>query len=194
MKKAVIFDLNGVFIISPKLSDRFQATYGLETAKFLPALNDVMSHVRMPGANNMYSYWEPYFKVWGLEIAEQDFLNFWFNAEAENTEMVALARELKQKGVQLYILSNNLNERSAYYDKHFPFLKELFDKEYYSWKTGFIKPDPRCFELVLQENELKPEDCMYFDDSSKNVAAAEGLGIESHIYEGSTKTRATLGL
>ncbi len=129
MKKAVIFDLNGVFV--------------------LPA----------------------------------------FMSEKENAEMVALARELKGKGMQLFILSNNLSERSAYYDEHFPFLNELFKKQYYSWQTGFIKPDPRCFELVLRENNLKAEEVLYFDDSAGNVAAANALGIESYLFENANKTR-----
>lgn len=143
----------------------------------------------MPGANNIYSYWQPYLQKWGLEIKEQAFLDFWFNAETENTEMVTLARELKEKGVRLFILSNNLRERSAYYDEHFQFLNELFEKEYYSWVTGFIKPDPRCYETLLKENNLKPEECMYFDDSEENVAVAKELGIESHVYDSPAQVR-----
>lgn len=192
MKTAVIFDLNGVFILSPKLSDRFKDVYGIEQERFLPAISDVMSHVRLPGAENMYSYWQPYFKAWGLTIHEQEFTDFWFNAEQENAEMVALARELKAKGLRLFILSNNLRERSAYYDTHFPFLDELFEKRYYSWQTGFIKPDVRCFQTVLTKNNLKPEECLFFDDSEKNVAVANSLGIEGYVFEGPGQVRAKL--
>ncbi len=195
MKKAAIFDLNGVFIVSPKLSDRFGEAYGIESERFLPALSEVMAKVRMPGADHVYSYWKPYLEQWGIPMSMQEFVDFWFSSEQENTQMVALARELKAKGVRLFILSNNLRERSAYYDKYFPFLKELFEKEYYSWQTGFIKPDPRCYELVLTENNLNPEDVIYFDDSAKNVASAQTLGIESHVFEGVEDTRAkVLGL
>ena len=35
MIKAVIFDLNGIFIQSPKLSDRFK-DFNIDTALFLP--------------------------------------------------------------------------------------------------------------------------------------------------------------
>jgi HAD superfamily hydrolase (TIGR01509 family) len=189
MKKAYIFDLNGVFILSPKLSDRFREAFGIQAEYFLPALKEIMAKVRMPGANNIYSYWQPYLQKWGLEIKEQTFLDFWFNAETENTEMVTLARELKEKGARLFILSNNLRERSAYYDEHFQFLNELFEKEYYSWVTGFIKPDPRCYETLLKENNLKPEECMYFDDSEENVAVAKELGIESHVYDSPAQVR-----
>ncbi len=194
MKKAVIFDLNGVFIVSPKLSDRFRDSFGIQNEQFLPALSDVMAQVRMPGAAPMHTYWQPYFAQWGIAMTEQELMDFWFTAEAENTEMVALARELKGGGARLFVLSNNLNERSAYYDKHFPFLKELFEKQYYSWQTGFVKPDPRCFTTILEENGLAADDCVFFDDSEKNVAAAQALGIEAHAFAGPAMVRRQLGM
>jgi HAD superfamily hydrolase (TIGR01509 family) len=189
MKKAVIFDLNGVLIVSPMLSDRFRDEHGVPPEKFLPALKIAMASVRMPGAGSLYGYWKPHLDEWGVQMNEQEFLDFWFLAEKENTPMVALARELKAKGVRLFILSNNLSERAEYYKKNFPFLDELFEKVYYSWQTGFIKPDPRCYELLLNENNLKAEECIYFDDSKENVAVAEGLGIESHLYTGADDIR-----
>lgn len=112
--------------------------------------------------------------------------------EEEGDEISALARELKAKGFKLFILSNNMDERTAYYDAHFPVLKELFDKQYFSWQTGFIKPDRRAFELLLTENNLKPEECVYFDDSSRNVAAAKNLGIESYMFESPAQVRQLL--
>ena len=42
MMKGIIFDLNGVFIQSHKLSDRFKEEFGVQTEVFLSALNDVM--------------------------------------------------------------------------------------------------------------------------------------------------------
>jgi putative hydrolase of the HAD superfamily len=192
MKKAVIFDLNGVFILSPKLSDRFRDVFGIESDRFVPALKEVMAKVRMPGANGVFFYWHPHFQKWGLEIKEQQLLDFWFNAEEENTEMVMLGRELKQKGVRLFILSNNLRERSTYYNEHFPFLNELFEKQYYSWQTGFIKPDMRGFEMILKENNLEPSDCIFFDDTQQNVEAAKMLGIESYIFESADAVREKL--
>lgn len=184
MKKAVIFDLNGVFVLSPKLSDRFREAFGIESENFVPALKEVMAKVRMPGANPVFSYWRPHLQKWGLEMREQQFLDFWFNAETENTEMVMLGRELKQKGVRLFILSNNLRERSAYYREHFPFLSEIFEKQYYSWQTGYIKPDNRGFEMILKENNLDAKDCIFFDDSEANVEAASKLGIEAYVFAG----------
>ncbi|MEK7109032.1 MAG: HAD-IA family hydrolase [Patescibacteria group bacterium] len=194
MKKAVIFDLNGVFILSPKLSDRFRDAFGVPPEKFLPVLQANMAKVRSPGAASVFSYWKPFLEEWNVPLGEKEFINFWFDAEKENVAMVSLARELKAKGLRLFVLSNNLSERSAYYDSHFPFLNELFEKQYYSWQTGFIKPDERCFTTILAENNLKSEECVYFDDSQQNVAVAQSLGIEGHVFESAGEVKKLLGL
>jgi glucose-1-phosphatase len=180
--KALILDLNGVLITSPRLSDRFTSAYGVSFEEFLPALKEVMEKVRMPGAPSVYSSFEPYFKKWNVSITEQEFEDFWFHAETENKEMTGFARDLKRKGVRLFVLSNNLRERTIYYNARFPFLPELFEKTYYSWQTGFVKPDPRTYELILKENELRPEECVYFDDSKENVEVGRALGIESFVF------------
>ncbi len=194
MKKAVIFDLNGVLIVSPFLSDRFRDEFGVPEDKFIPVLKSLMAKARLPGAGPLYNLWKPYLDEWNLQMSEREFLDFWFLAEKENTSMVDLVRELKTKGVRLFVLSNNLSERAEYYKKNFPFLDELFEKVYYSWQTGFIKPDPRCYELLLQENNLKPEECVYFDDSAENITVAEGLGIQSYLFTGVEDARQKLGL
>ena len=42
-------------------------------------------------------------------------------------------------------LSNNFKERALYYS-HYPWIHDVVDKTYFSWKTGFIKPDIRAWE------------------------------------------------
>lgn len=187
--KAVIFDLNGVFIVSPRLSERFEKDFGILPNVFLPALASVMSQVRLPNAPSLYACWAPYLKKWNVGLDKAGLERYWFNAETENTEMVEVARELKRKGIRLFILSNNLRERGNYYDVHFPFLKEFFEKCYFSWQTGFIKPDIRAFRLILEENGLEAADCVYFDDSHQNVDAASSLGIQSYLYTNAARVR-----
>lgn len=183
MVKAIIFDLNGVFIQSPKLSDRFRDEFNVSREEFLPALKDVMSKARMPNAGSSFTLWKPYLDKWGLNLSEEEFFKFWFSAEKEVPEMTALARELKNKGIKIFILSNNFSERASYYDNNFPFLKEIADKIYYSWQTGLVKPNPKAYKKLLEENELKPQECVYFDDSKENTEVASELGIRSHIFK-----------
>lgn len=186
MTKAIIFDLNGVFIVSPRLSDRFEEDFDIPSNEFLPILQGIMDKVRQPKATNIYNLWQPYLKKWKIGFSEADFLDYWFSAEKENAELVDLARKLKRKGYKLIVMSNNFRERAKYYSQNFKFLDELFDKVYYSWQTGLIKPDIRAFETIFNDFHLKPTDCLYFDDSEKNVQLANSIGVESYVFDDSS--------
>lgn len=108
--------------------------------------------------------------------------------EFEDLKMTTLLAELKERGVTLYLLSNIFVRNSSYFKNKYSFIK-YFDKLYFSSDTKLVKPDPRAYQLVLRENNLKPEDCIFFDDSERNVEAARALGIEAYVFEGADHTR-----
>ncbi|MFA6301409.1 MAG: HAD family phosphatase [Candidatus Paceibacterota bacterium] len=191
MIKAVIFDLNGIFIQSPKLSDRFEKDFKIPVSEFLSRLSDILSKVRQPGAGPAFLFWRPVLEKWGVSLSEQEFWDYWFKTEISSEKMINFAKSLREKGVKVFILSNNFKERSEYYE-HYPWIHEVVDKVYFSWQTGFRKPDKRAWELVLSENNLKPEDCIYFDDQQKNLDSAEGLGIKSFLFTNEIELEKTI--
>ena len=113
-----------------------------------------------------------------------DYYGVLVNHGQVNDLLVAAIRELKAKGLKLFLISNADQALAAEHPQEFPARDELFDKCYYSWQTGFMKDDPRAFEPILKENNLKPDECVYFDDSKKNIEVAQSLGIESYLFEG----------
>ena len=181
MLKAAIFDLNGIFITIPRLSDRFASDFKIPEEVFMPVLKEIMAKVRRPNADKAFSYWQPALAEWGIQFTEEEFWNYWFGAEKESTEMIKLAGHLKEKGLKVLILSNNFKERAGFYG-HYPFLNKVVDKIYYSWQTGYVKPDPRAWQHLLEDNDLKPEECVYFDDQDVNLEAARSLGIPAHLF------------
>ncbi len=50
-----------------------------------------------------------------------------------------------------------------------------------------VKPDTKAWTTILEENGLSASDCIYFDDQEKNLKAAEGIGIQSFIFDGERK-------
>jgi len=181
MIKAVIFDLNGIFIQSPKLSERFEKDFNVPIHVFLPKLSEIMDKVRQPNAGGAFKYWEPVLDEWNINLSEQEFWDYWFKAEIVSKKMVSFSTELRAKGVKVFILSNNFKERADYYE-HYPWIHETVDKIYFSWKSGFIKPNPQAWLQILSENALKPEECLYFDDQDKNLTSAESIGITSFMF------------
>jgi len=191
MIKAIIFDLNGVLIQSPNLSDRFEKKFNVAVEDFLLALKDIMAETRKPNARGAFVCWKPYLEKWSVRLSKKEFFDFWFSEEKENSDLIELAKKLNKNKIKLFILSNNFSERAVYYKKRFDFLN-IFDKIYYSWQTGFIKPNPEAFINLLSENKLKPQECIYFDNSEENIEVADSLGIKSFIYEGVDGVRAVL--
>ncbi len=62
MIKAVIFDLNGIFLQSEKLSDRFERDFKIDSKIFKTKLMEIMEKVRKSNAKPAFIYWKPIFK------------------------------------------------------------------------------------------------------------------------------------
>jgi HAD superfamily hydrolase (TIGR01509 family) len=180
--KAVIFDLNGIVLTSELLSDRMNRDYEVNSNDFIEALKEIMPILRVPNAPGCFEIFEPYLIKWDTSLDEGYFLDYWFSGEEINQEVMDLIKKLKKKGIKVFILSNNFKERVAYYKENFKEMLNNFDGVYFSFETGFVKPDHKAFENILEKNGLSANECLYFDDSSKNVVSAKGLGIEAFEY------------
>jgi FMN phosphatase YigB (HAD superfamily) len=59
--------------------------------------------------------------------------------------------------------------------------EHLFERTYYSHLVGKRKPEIDFFEKVLKENNLKPEETLFIDDSPQHLEAAKTLGIQTFL-------------
>lgn len=90
----------------------------------------------------------------------------------------------KEANYRLFLLSNT-NElhikqviKNMSIDRYNRF-KNCFEQFYLSHLINFRKPDAAIYEFVLKENNLKPEETFFIDDTKENTAAAEKIGIKS---------------
>ncbi|MBU2020603.1 MAG: HAD family phosphatase [Bacteroidetes bacterium] len=63
-------------------------------------------------------------------------------------------------------------------------LEELFTKVYLSQEIGMRKPNPEPFNLILQENKLKPSNTLFIDDTQQHIDGAKALGITAELLQG----------
>ena len=85
--------------------------------------------------------------------------------------------KVKQAGLKLAILSNELDLfYGVEFRKRFPLI-ELFDAIVDATYTKILKPDPRAYEQVLAELGLDRRNCVFVDDQKKNIEGAEAVGL-----------------
>jgi putative hydrolase of the HAD superfamily len=85
---------------------------------------------------------------------------------------------LKEAGYRCYFLSNfsKIAEESCTEALSFMY---LMDGGILSWKEKVIKPDPAIYKLLLGRYDLKPEECVFLDDTAENLPPANALGIRT---------------
>ena len=89
----------------------------------------------------------------------------------------------------LYLLSN-ISIKFAEEYKRNPSVNRVlshFDGLVFSGPLHMIKPDASIFHYLLDTYGLKADECLFIDDSPKNVAGAQALGIHTYLFDGDTK-------
>ncbi|WP_370769965.1 HAD family hydrolase [Eubacterium ramulus] len=59
---------------------------------------------------------------------------------------------------------------------------EAFDGVMVSSEVHLIKPDVRIYECLLEKYQLKPEECLFFDDRKDNVEGAREAGMQAMVF------------
>lgn len=90
-----------------------------------------------------------------------------------------------RKNYRIMLMSNT---NIIHYEQYIKELKEkfgysdlsgLFEKVYLSFELGMRKPDKKFFNLILEENHLKPEETLFIDDSEQNLPPAQSLNLQT---------------
>jgi 2-haloacid dehalogenase len=104
---------------------------------------------------------------------------------------VAILAELKARGVRLLALTNWSQETFPIARQFYPFL-QWFEGIVVSGEERLVKPDPRIYQRLLERYAVDPATALYIDDSARNVAVAEALGMHGWWFRDSTGLRERL--
>jgi 2-haloacid dehalogenase len=95
---------------------------------------------------------------------------------------VTILGKLKQAGVPLYAITNFASDTFREAQARFPFLADSFIDVVVSGDERLIKPDPAIYRVLLERQQLAAADCVFIDDSPKNVEAAEKIGFRALLF------------
>ena len=188
--KAIIFDLGGVILnIDYKLTITEFEKLGLKNADSFyskKVQNPIFDKIEV-GAISPKEFLEQLQKECdnaSIELVE----NAW-NAMLLDLPQSRLnyIKTLKNN-YQIFLLSNtNAIHIRAFKNKigaeKWKAFSSVFDKMYLSHEIRCRKPDKEAFQIILEENKLKPNEVFFVDDSSQHIEAAKKLGISCHYLQ-----------
>ena len=88
---------------------------------------------------------------------------------------IEIMKSLKGK-YKLFVLSNFHYPAFDYIFKNWEFFK-YFDGKVVSGHCKLLKPEKKIYELLCSTYSLKPNECVFIDDTKTNIEAAEEFGI-----------------
>lgn len=195
--KGIIFDYGGV-ISKPQNEDCVANMIKLLSIDDEDVFRKVYRSFRPEydsGLLNGVVYWTKITNYFGLKsneeiinkLIEQDT----FSWVTVNQDMIDYIELLNSKEIQLAILSNMTLETLNYMKREFNWLK-FFDQCVFSCNIKMNKPNRDIYQYCVRQMNLKPEECVFIDDTYENIVEAEEYGINTIWYENIEKLKQTL--
>lgn len=101
-------------------------------------------------------------------------------------DSVEILERLRAGGVPLYAITNFSAEKWAECLVRFPFLGQFRDVVV-SAHERMLKPEPEIYHILLRRNALSAGQCVFIDDSFKNVEGARAVGMHALHFTNAAK-------
>jgi 2-haloacid dehalogenase len=181
----IIFDFGGVLLEwNPRNLYRHYFDTGEAMEQFLEEINFFQWNAGLdkghPFSEGVAELSEQYPQYKDLIVL---FQNKWEQCVGQPvSRTIGLIRQLQLSGYAVYGLSNWSSETFPIVRKKFPFF-DILDGYMISGDVRLVKPDPAIFQLFLNRFNQKAEECLFIDDSQKNVEAAQEIGFSAIHYQ-----------
>jgi putative hydrolase of the HAD superfamily len=108
-------------------------------------------------------------------------------------ETIDLIYEMKDKGHNVYALTNMPHMSMAHFESEYKFMK-IFNGIVASCRIHMVKPEPEIYHYLLDKYELDPQETIFIDDTTVNLSPASSLGIRTIEFKNPAQCRNTLEL
>ena len=109
-----------------------------------------------------------------LKDTARDFFENWFQYVDPLPETWKFIKELKARGVPIYLLSNASTRFAERAPEDYPILKE-FDGIVFSAPLKMAKPGHDIYYHLFNKYDLLPSECFFIDDTVENVMQVKNL-------------------
>jgi putative hydrolase of the HAD superfamily len=138
-----------------------------------------------------------------LDVHLRGMRETYFDHIHPNEPMIELMRRLRNSGLRMALLTNNVREWEPHWRAKLPDVDEIFEVIVDSAFVGMRKPEPEIYELTLArlrgdpsalrgdasgsplgrtprpDGGLAPGECLFVDDVDVNCDTARGLGMRA---------------
>ncbi len=192
--KVVFCDIGGVLLSNgwghlsrEKAAKKFNLNYSE-----MSVLHDFIFNVYEIGKISLDEYLETVVFNHERDFTKEEFKEFMFLESLELPHMLNWFKKWKSDcGLTVISINNEGRELNNFRIKKFG-LHECFDAFISSCEVSMRKPDPGIFNLAMGVAQVKPHECLYFDDRIMLVKTAQSLGIQSHHHQAFENTRQIL--
>lgn len=116
----------------------------------------------------------------GYENPRETMEDYLINYLTLDEQFPEFAKKL-DAGIDMCLLSNDVLEWSEFLTEYHG-MNPYFKDKIVSGEVRLRKPDRAIFECAIERLQCKPEDCIFVDNSVKNLRVAEELGMTAILF------------
>ena len=121
-------------------------------------------------------------KILNSEATVEQFFQSWQQIFTPNEAMWDCIRRLAQKNHTLILISNINAIHCPWIFERYPEFA-LFEHQILSFEVGMLKPNPAIYRYAIDTFRLNPENTIYVDDQSQNIATGKSMGFQCWQYD-----------
>lgn len=182
--EAAIFDLGGVvFGISLDPVFEFWAKSIGRQPQDVAAKFGIDSHYERfeIGEISPAEYRDHVCELLGAPLSPEDFDRGWNNIYLDVLPGIESLLEQLQRTLRLVALTNTNEIHAEEWRVRYSDVLTYFEKVFASHEMGARKPDPECFQIVLDYLGIDPAKVIFMDDNPQNVHGANAIGIKGIV-------------
>lgn len=183
--KAIALDYGGVIAGTPSsvFNDIICNILGISEEKFLTEYFKINHRLNKEGITRKQLL-SDLLIILGKEDKHDELMSqldiFYEKDDEINAKVLTLVQALRASGYKTAILSNNTIENAR--KIHAAEFSKYFDAIIISIEVGSMKPEPEIFQKLFATLQVRPEETIFVDDTTKSLSTATDIGYRPILF------------